>query len=226
MWPVRKKSSRYFTLAIRASDVSIGLISQEGNAPPTLHCYQRITKNIWHIGQLQTILAPFFFRNSTLQTAPILISVAAPFVCQIFDRASILHPSPYELNSARFKHLVWDYRYILSSDEGSHLFYLCGIHPSVLASLQMVSRKLNLLIGAISTEYITSIQAYCALYGPAFRQSQLARDLSLHNYNPASLIDVHLINRLLTINPALSLDNTIEKDRLLTLAGLYYQEQG
>ena len=120
--------------------------------------------------------------------------------------------------------MIWDYRYLHMLDDGKYLFYVSGIKYADLFSYQLIAHALELNLLSITSAYMALLHAYRALFGPAYRESQLALDIIKTHYKiKGRSLSADSIARLIHIHPNITIDVDKEKVSLLTMIGLYYQ---
>ncbi len=224
MWPLTKRNQEYITLSLSNHDLAIGCFSPEHSKTPKLKAFERHSLETYSFLNI----APFiknFIKKNTAQNTPLIISLKSPLIYEQLQSFTTMSPRIADVASSNLKKLIWEYRYLLSMDNGQHLFYLAGITRHAIAHYYMIAQKVGAQLMGISSDYMALIQAYRQMYGAAFRQSQLGVDLTRSEYHLETVISDQTIGRLMTIPQSISIDTIQEKKTLLTFAGLYYQER-
>jgi hypothetical protein len=224
MWPFAKPNQECITLSLSDHDLAIGCFSPEHHKPPTLKAFERHSFETYSFLSIAPVIKSFMQKNKA-HNAPLVISLKSPLIYEQLHSFSTMSPRIADVSGPDLKKLIWEYRYLLSADNGQHLFYLAGIARHAIVHYYLIAQKVGAQLVGISSDYMALIQAYRHMYGAAFRQSQLGVDLTRSEYNLEMVISDQTIGRLMTIPQSISIDTMQEKRTLLTFAGLYYQER-
>lgn len=224
MWPLPPVRDEQIILSIEPTKITLGCLKKSKRAPLMLYAYASIPIDSPTVTTLNHHLEAFISKYK-LDHALISIALAAPLVHEQLVRLHKATPTHNDFITPELKKMIWDYRYLHALDDNQYLFYLSGITRPALFSYKLLAHASQLHLTSISSAYMALLHAYRALFGPAFRQSQLAIDMIRTGYNIEKSLSADSIARLLHIPASLSLDVTVEKKALLTMIGLYYQER-
>ena len=166
-----------------------------------------------------------FVSRHNVQHSSLGIAIAAPDIHEQLIRLFHATPSVKDFTSPTLSKMLWDYRYLHALEDNQHLFYVCGITRPMVFTYQLLSYKSKLHLTSLTSSYMALVYAYKTLFGPAFRQSQMALDMIRTDYKIENAISIDSIARLLHIPAHVSLDVSHEKMPLLTVIGLYNQER-
>lgn len=221
MWPLPSITDEYIALVINPTSLTCGWITDSQKHIPTLKGYQiydcTTTSHPEALAQ--------FIQAYALKYSRIGIAITTEHIHEQLIRLSHASPHPHAFLSEKFKTMIWDYRYLFALDDGQHLFYVCAMPRPFLFSKQLLAYAVNLQLTTLTSGYMAIIHTYRTLFGSAFRNSTLARDMLGFNYKLEESIKVESLLRLINISPSLSLDVSQNKIALLTMIGLYYQER-
>lgn len=222
MWPLPKIQYEQICIVLDIAHATCGWVTQS-KKQLSLKAYKTIA---WEQStQILTQKLNAFVKENKLHNALLNIALSAPLIHEQLVRLSTASPSPYELINPQLKKMLWDYRYLHTLDDGQSLFYVCGITRPIIFAQQLLAQQTNVHLQTMTSGYMALVQSYRTLFGPAFRQSQLALDLIAHNYALEKSISSDSIARLLQISPTLNLDINEQKLSLLMMIGLFNQER-
>lgn len=223
MWPFPPIQNERVLLYITTQEILCAWINSRKDKQLVLKKYLKLPLHTIHPAAIAKELKPFISANN-LSHSLLSISLAAPLLHEEFIRLPHASPLPRDFVMAPLEKMLWDYRYLHTLDDGYHLFYVCGISLPELFSYQLLAHAMNLRITTITSVYASLAQAYRALYGPAFRRSQMAIDMITNKYQLQNSISTDTIARLLYISPELQVNVLQDKVALLSMIGLCYQE--
>jgi hypothetical protein len=216
--------NEFVAITITATDITCGWFLSTQKHPLMLAAYEsnslaRITGT--HLfGHVQN-----FIRRHHLQHGIASVALSSPLMFEQFIRLGHASASMQDFLTPMLKKMLWHYRYVHSLDDGHHLFYLCALEQPIVFAYQLMMHKAGLNAVNLTSSYMGIVQGYRALFGPAFRQSQLALDMLKHEYALEQSMSADSIARLIHIPPTLSINLDQEKKSLLTMIGLFYQER-
>ncbi len=229
MWPLPTIVPNIVSITLRADSLVCSSITSGKQQHPycltayrsialsSLECHEAILYNPSRIRQhIQKFLADYNLAHSWT-----CLSIAGTTVIEKIVHMSSAHPEPHHFNSLSLKKMAWDYRYLYPSDNAHFAFYVCGIPRHTLAQYQLLtlSTQLNPLI--ITTEWLALLRLYKQRYGNAFRSTQLAKDMLMHNNVIEKLCSLDMVRRLVFIPSMRHLDLEKEYTTLTTALGLF-----
>lgn len=219
MWPLMPLNNKHIVLVMQANTIICGIIERSKKQQLRLEAYERIEYPCATAYLKASFLRPFISTHK-LSYCFASIALEEPFIIEHLTPMIKASPSRHEFSSPALKKLLWDYRYLHATDDGTHLFYVCGIKPDLFFTLRLLTYQLNLNLITVTSSYMTRIHAYQSLFGSAFRLSQLGVDLQKTNYALDKSISSDSLTRLLYISPLLNLNHVQEKASLLSMIGL------
>lgn len=205
---VEKKTSR-----------ELHIIQFESIAFKHLECEKLIIYNHY---KLRTFITNFIAKNR-LEGAYASLALTGP---NLFE-GIIAHPTPHPQASdfplARSGRYVWDYQFLYHHENGSSMFYICGIPHTLLFQYQLLTQALNLHVLRITTRRMALLHTYQYAQGTAFRPAQLGLDMMHQNNMIEELFSRDLFHRLVSTKSELITPQTIPD--MLTACGLYVGEK-
>lgn len=213
----------YITIVTNLRESTCGILRQEKNERPTLIAYEHIPATHGFAGTSLHQLTDWIKTHARPHSFA-LCALQSPSVHESFIRHPHATISDAECTIPALRKMVWDYRYLHALEDHYHLFYRCGIPSWTLFETELLCAHAGTPSRAITSAYMALLQAYKALYGKAFRRSQLAQDMMRSNYQLEARITPSNISRLVHIAPRLSLDVEREKMSVLSMIGLWYMQ--
>lgn len=224
MWPLPPIRDEYIAVSINPTYIACAWLKTSKKHPLILNAYSHFPIDLpSSIIVEQTIKQ--FVSQYNIHYSSLGIAVAAPDIHEQLIRLSHATPSIKDFANSTLAKMLWDYRYLHSLDDNQHLFYVCGIARSTMFTYELISHKSELHLTSLTSSYMALLYAYRTLFGPAFRQSQMALDMIRTDYKIEDALSTDSIARLLHIPAHISIDVAIEKVPLLTIIGLYNQER-
>jgi hypothetical protein len=230
MWSFPKYRNEFVAIIIQPTAITCSWItpSARNNALYQLRAYQHtplahgtiINGILFNPTALQKTIRHFIHTHG-LEHAFVACSSrgsAIPELCIDLPTAS---PKHIDFPLQRLNKLIWDYQYLYPKDNHHYTFYVCGISRHVLAHYQLLACAASLNLVLFTTEYMALLTVYKHMYGPAFRHTQLARDMEQNHHQLLNVLTTDTLRRLLTIHPSLSLNLEAERPLLLTALGLF-----
>ncbi len=159
---------------------------------------------------------------ATKRTMPVVCAVLGPSIAEQILPLSQAHPTIDNFPISHGPHTQWDYSYLYSHDN-FHYFYMCSIAKPLLFQYQLLSITTQLPIESITTEGMALLSLYAALFGDAFRPSQLATSLSHCKNSIEQLFSQDDLERVLAIPSTFSITES-DTLPLLIACGLFVQE--
>jgi len=219
MWPLVPIQDKQVHVIIQPDAIICGLIQSSKKYRRILTAFQRISCNSSTFCSRAQVIKHFVARHK-LTHAFLSIALEPPFIIEQLVPLSKSSVNQEELSNPTLKKLIWDYRYLHATDNGNHLFYICGVPAHTLVGMQIISKKTDLHLIAVTSMRMTLMHAYKALFGPAFRRAQLAVDLQRTNYDLHTSISNDSVSRLVHIPTSCTVDRVQEKQSLLGMVGL------
>lgn len=165
-----------------------------------------------------------FIRTHNMQNAYATCALTGPNIFEGMISQPTPHPKPEDFSLARSKHHVWDYQFLYPHENGSSMFYVCGIPHTLLFQYRLLAQSLDLRIARITTRRMALLHAYEHVQGAAYRPAQLAVDMMQHNNMIEELFTRDLFHRLIYADPALASASPQAIPDMLTASGLYVAE--
>lgn len=135
----------------------------------------------------------------------------------------------------RFKQVVaasinWDYLYVGSIDEFTHLFYIYGIHYAQLFVWTNIFYGTSFSLAAVLPRTIALFNAYKRMCGVEFRQTNWALAIKRNDYCMARVLNAHDLGAwlcLLTGFPDTSPEVILQDDKiaLCAMMGIIAQDE-
>lgn len=237
MWPLPKIRNEWVSISYTPQEIICSWIrrAQQKPAPYELAAYQRIPLNnleltslIPHNTTLLTKSIRSFLKTHTLEHAYISCSLSGPILFEEIMDMPTASPNPSDFSShlrtdttyPALKKMNWDYQYLYPKDETHYSFYVCGLQRHHLFQYQLLAIAADMNMVVMTSEKLALLRLYKQIYGIAFRNSQLARDMITHDNNIAHFFTPDIIQRTLYIAPGLQ-HATTDGAHLSTLLGLF-----
>lgn len=231
MWPIPACEYEYVTVSFSSDSIVCSWIqkTKNGLAPLALRAHERYDLNnaeIVHgtLFNLTTIknLIDGFLRKHDKQDALILFSIDATDSMEQFVALPTSTPHRADFGVAHSSNLLWGHQYMYPNDHGQFVFYVYTVPRSVILQYQLLALALRCNLMAITTNTMALLAAYRAVFGSAFRRSQLAVDMVRFNNHVQKMVSDDALKRLITV-PMLS---ELYHDRvsIAVACGLFYDE--
>src|SRR5690606_2679509 len=117
------------------------------------------------------------------QNAFIAFSLQGASLTEQFITMPTSHPKAIDFGVTQSSNFLWGYRFMYHNHNGQAIFYLYKIPRSLLLQYKLlaITTKINLIM--IATQTMSYFNAYKAIFGSSFRQSQFSLDMVRHNNN-------------------------------------------
>jgi hypothetical protein len=228
MWNLFARAPEQVTVALTPRCMSLCRIVRNKNSQPlVIKAYERIAFNnlefeygvINSMSVVRSHLIDFLQRNN-LKNVNVHLSVAGKQVIERHVTISTSLAQKHHFITPRLKKCAWDYQYLGPSLYNGFDFYIYGIKREYLLQYKLLAIDKDKMIKTIATERIAQFNLYKYLYGTAFRQSQFALDLSMHNYDLGSFFTLDTIARIVAIDSSVQCDLSIEYSYITVHCGL------
>lgn len=205
--------------------------SSNGHTPLVLRAYERfpctnlelehciLYNPTWAKKNIKT-----FIQRYALQKAYVSFSIAGPSCKEYIIKHHHASPQLDEFSLEQQAHWYWEYRYLYPHDDGSFMFYVCGLPASVVLQYQLLAHALHLNLITITTRSMSLFTLYRFMYGTAFRKGQLAVHMAQREQNPERLFSKDSLHRILAIPASHSMVKEDELSSLLHACGLFVTE--
>ena len=224
MWPLPPIRDEYIAVSISPTYIACAWLKSSKKHPLILNAYSHFPIDTPSSVSIEQTINQFV-SHSNIQHSILGIAITAPYIHEQLVRLSHATPSVKDFACPTLSKMLWDYRYLHALDDNQHLFYVCGITRPTVFTYQLLSYKTKLNLTRLTSSYMALLYAYRTLFGPAFRQSQMALDMVRTDYQIENALSLDSIARLLHIPAHVSIDLSHEKIPLLTIIGLYNQER-
>lgn len=208
------------TLITRTLDRQLHILAYETTQFNNLECEKLV---IYNHARLRTIINAFIKKhNATKSYATCALTGPNIFEAMILQQTA--HPTLQDFSIARSNKYVWDYQFLYPHENGSYMFYVCGIPHTLLFQYQLLMQSFDLRISRITTRRMALLHAYEYAYGAAYRPAQLGLTMMQHNNMIEELFTRDLFYRLVQASPELIGTNPQAIPDMLTASGLYVGE--
>lgn len=204
----------------RTKERQLKVLASETTPFEHLECEKLV---IYNHARLRTIINDFA-RTHQLHNAYATCALTGPNIFEGMILQQSAQPQLHDFSIARSRKHVWDYQYLYPHENGSYMFYVCGIPHTILFQYQLLMQSINLHVSRITTRRMALLHAYEYLYGPAYRPAQLGLDLMRHNNMIEEIFTRDLFHRLVNVSPELAQANNKTIPDMLTACGLYVGE--
>ena len=164
------------------------------------------------------------FAGQAVRGTRLAISLCPPLACQSMRKCA--HANPALLCAAPDGACGCDQQscYLYPDNAGKFVFYSCGVPYILRVQWQLIAQQVGMPLTVLTADQMALLGLYQAMYGRAFRQSQLA----LHMAQAGGIDRVFTIDslaRLLYVPGRLHVDRCRELHPLLTACGLFLFEE-
>jgi len=178
---------------------------------------------IFNHTRLRTIIGAFVRKHHATKRYTTL-ALTGPNIFEGMISQQTAHPKMQDFSLARSNKHVWDFQFLYPHDNGSYMFYVCGIPHTLLFQYQLLLQSLNLRVSRITTRRMALFHAYEHARGAAFRPAQLGIDMMLHNNMIEELFTRDLFHRMVQVSPELARAGSLAIPDMLTACGLFVAE--
>lgn len=176
---------------------------------------------IYNHARLRTIINTFTRKHNAAKSYA-TCALTGPNIFEGMILQQTAHPTMQDFSIARSNKHVWDYQFLYPHENGSYMFYVCGIPHTLLFQYQLLMQSLDLRISRITTRRMALLHAYEYAYGAAYRPAQLGIDMMRNNNMIEELFTRDLFYRLVQVSPEVATPQAIPD--MLTACGLYVGE--
>jgi hypothetical protein len=233
MWPLPPIKNTFVSIIATPEQlVCCSLKQSNKRAPFLLTGYQRIPLHKMELAANAlfnpTAIAQhikIFLSDYNHQNAFVSLAITSPHINEQYIVLPHASPTPDQFDLPHKKHVIWDYQYLYPNEEGKFVFYVCSMQRPLLLQYQLLAHNARINLTDITTQHIATLQLYRYFYGPAFRQTQLAVDISKYNNDLSQFFTRDALARILHIPTHITIDPQIEKPFLLPACGLFVTQK-
>jgi len=114
----------------------------------------------------------------------------------------------------------WQHCYLYPDNKGKFVFYACGISRGISLQWQLIAQMAGMPLEILVGDRMSALALYQALYGGAFRQSQLAVHMARTEQAIEKLFTTDTLARFLFVPRTVAVDRATALQPLLTTCGL------
>jgi len=230
MWPLPPLDKQLVAITIQPHHLSCSWIQRSHKkAPLLLRAYKRFNLKNLELEKL-TLFNPTrikkyittFLSTHQLHNAFIVCSLSGPNITEQFIPLYTASPTPDNFSVQKTENILWEYEYIYPRDH-QFIFYVYSIPRAILLQYQLLFIAAHLNIIAIIPQRRVLLSLYKFLYGTAFRQAQLAVDMTRYHNMIEYLFTPDLLARIINISSGIQ-STSQEMSYLLTACGLFVSE--
>ncbi len=230
MWPLPPLDKQFVAITIQPHHLSCSWIQRSHKkAPFLLRAYKRFSLQNLELEKLilfnPTSIKKYittFLSTHQLHNAFIAFSLSGPNIIEQFIALQTANPTPDNFSVQKADNILWEYEYVYPRDH-QFIFYVYSMPQAILLQYQLLSIAAHLNIIAIIPQRRVLLSLYKFLYGSAFRQAQLAVDMTRHHNMIEYLFTPDLLARIINISPNIK-SRVEEMPYLLTACGLFVSE--
>ncbi len=230
MWPLPPLDKQFVAITIQPHHLSCSWIQRSHKkAPLLLRAYKRFRLQNLELEKL-TLFNPTsikkyittFLSTYQLHNAFIVFSLSGPNIIEQFIPLYTANPTPDNFFMQKAENVLWEYEYVYPRDH-QFIFYVYSMPRAILLQYQLLSIAAHLNVIAIVPQRRVLLSLYKFLYDSAFRQAQLAVDMTRYHNMIEYLFTPDLLARIINISPNI-INRTEEMPYLLTACGLFVSE--
>jgi hypothetical protein len=163
-----------------------------------------------------------FLEKHNLVNAFVVCSFDGVGITQKFVTMPTATPHATDFDISRSSAVLSEYRYIYPNHDGQHVFYVYAIPRFIILQYQLMMVSLNANLITMTTSTMALLYTYQAIFGSAFRKSQLAVDMMRSENAPLALISADALRRMAVIPSEIFLSDEI--GYIATAIGLFSAE--
>jgi len=114
----------------------------------------------------------------------------------------------------------WQHSYLYPDNKGKFVFYACGVSRGICLQWQLIAQMVGVPLEMLVGDRMSALALYQALYGGAFRQSQLAVHMARTDQAIEKLFTTDTLARFLFVPRTVAVDRATALQPLLTTCGL------
>lgn len=203
-----------------------------GHTPLILRAYERFPcvnlelehSILFNPSIIKKYITQFIHRHA-LEKAYVSFSIAGPSCKEYVMKHHHASPHFAEFNLEKQPHWYWEYRYLYPHDDGTFMFYVCGLPAPIILQYQLLAHALHLNLITLTTRSMSLFTLYRFMYGAAFRKGQLAVHMAQREQNPERLFSQDSLHRILTMPSSFPIEKEKEFSFLLHACGLFVTEE-
>lgn len=230
MWPIPPLENELITISFSPSNLVLSHIQKTDSTstPYTLRAYKQVTLDnlelenlvLYNPSKIKEIVSEFLTVHQKTNSF-IAFSLQGPAITE-----KLVHSPSSTFNANNFNtqdrgYVERGYHYMYPHDHGTFVFYTYSVPQSLLLQYKLFAITTRLNLVTITTQRMALLNMYKYIFGPAFRSTQLAVDMHLHNNMIERLITRDGLRRILKIEPVIS--STHDLLPLATACGLFIQ---
>jgi len=231
MWPLPLLDKQLVAITIQPHYLSCSWIQRSSKkAPLLLRAYKRFGLQNLELEKL-TLFNPTsikkyittFLSTHQLHNAFVTCSLSGPNITEQFIPLQTANPTSDDFSMQKAENILWEYEYIYPRDH-QFIFYVYSISRAILLQYQLLFTAAHLNIIAIIPQRRVLLSLYKFLYGVAFRQAQLAVDMTRYHNMIEYFFTSDLLARIISISPNIQI-GAKEIPYLLIACGLFVSEE-
>lgn len=227
MWPLPRLSNTLLAITCTPQELTCSLIRPTRIARRyelyAHHCYPLTHGELEQLLVFNPTLLRTYIQNVITQhqltNSACVLALTGPSITQRIVTINQSDPVYHQFVDPRLKGLLWDYCYLYAEDDGKFAWYVTGIKQSLVLQFTLLFSTLPLHLIGITTESMALLYAYKHLYGPAFRSTQLERDMK--KLNTTTSLHGLLSNELMRRSLATTGSDLHASPTLRTALGLF-----
>jgi hypothetical protein len=228
MWPLPPLDKDLITISFSPDNLVLSWLqkSTNGKAPLQCNAYERhelphleLEKLILFNPTRMAKLITHFLSRHKKRNAFIAFSLQGTSLIEHFITLPTSHPKATDFGITQSSNALWGYRFMYHNHDGQAVFYVYKIPRLLLLQYKLlaITTKTNLIM--VTTHTMSYFNAYKAIFGSSFRQSQFGLDMIRHNNNIEDLISSDILKRMIT--PPLNISLSDERTYLANAYGIF-----
>ena len=230
MWPIPSLENELITISFSPNNLALSYIQKTdaSSTPYALRAYKHVPLDnlelenlvLYNPSKIKDVVSGFLNEHRKTNSF-IAFSLQGPAITEKLVHSPSSTFNAHNANTHDRGFIERGYQYLYPHDNGTFVFYTYAVARSLLLQYKLfaIATRLNLL--TITTQRMALLNIYKHIFGPAFRSTQLAVDMHLHNNMIEHLITPDSLKRILKIEPSIS--NTDDLLLLATACGLFIQ---
>jgi len=230
MWPIPSLENELITISFSPNNLVLSYIQKTNSAPTPylLRAYKNVALHdlelenliLYNPSKIKEIISEFLTTHQK-QNSFVAFSLQGPAITErlISSPTSTLNEARFNVQNTGF--IERGYHYMYPHDNGTFVFYTYAVPRSLLLQYQLLAIAAHLNLTTITTQRMALLNIYKYIFGPAFRCTQLAIDMHLHNNMIEQLITKEGLRRIIKMEPSIKTND--EFLHLATACGLFIQ---